>query len=39
MKLDGGGGDRLEKLGRERWLMLVLVRRIYGQWLRQEGRL
>jgi hypothetical protein len=37
MELDGGGRDRLEKLGRERWLMLV--RRTYGQRLRDAGRL
>jgi hypothetical protein len=39
MELDGSGADRLEKLSRERWLMLVLVKRIYGRCLRQEGRL
>jgi hypothetical protein len=39
MELDGGGRDRLEKLGRERWLMLMLVRCNYGQRLRDAGRL
>jgi hypothetical protein len=39
MELDGGGRDRLEKLGRERWLVLMRVRRTYGQRLRDAGRL